>query len=64
MNQDYKVPNRKKSLVTLKHEIAKETNDDLEGKNYWNYFAHIDDKNVFYNALKQASIKHNVVNDI
>lgn len=70
MSQDYKVPNRKKWLLneeflfTLKHEIAKETNDDLEGKNYWNYFAHIDDKVVFYNALKQASIKHNVVKAI
>ncbi|AIF68422.1 hypothetical protein GZ22_18530 (plasmid) [Terribacillus saccharophilus] len=70
MYQEYKVPNRKKwlltddFLLTLKNEIAKATKDDLDGKNYWNYYAHIEGRVIFDGALKEASKKHNVLKAI
>jgi hypothetical protein len=69
---NYKIPNRKKWLLTNEFlttfrdelDIIFKTNKNGYTPTYWNLYAHITGTGGFYNALKMASEKHNVVNAI
>lgn len=68
MHSNYKVPNRKKWLLTdnflidLKIELDKVFQDRIRNitPTYWNFYAWIDSTGGFCDALKVVSEKHNV----